>query len=91
MLPFIDKVASVLSYAITSRIQQSNSVVQVTGSPLASTKLIFLALLKSGEISGNCICDNFPSLSKVAIPFAIPKFGFAILMLLMYTQNGGQH
>ena len=91
MLPFIDKGASVLSNAITSRIQQSNSAFQVTGSPLASTKLIFLALLKSGEISGNCICDNFPSLSKVAIPFAVPKWEFTNLMLLVYTQNGGQH
>lgn len=34
---------------------------------------------------------NFPSLFKVAIPFAVPKYGFTTLLLLLYTQNGGQH
>ena len=54
--------------------------------------VIFLnALIKVNLLTGLCSNFNFPSLSKVAIPFAVPKWEFTNLMLLVYTQNGGQH
>ena len=54
--------------------------------------VIFLnSLIKVNLLTGLCSNSNFPSLSKVAIPFAVPKWEFTTLMLLVYTQNGGQH
>ena len=54
--------------------------------------VIFLnSLIKVNLLTGLCSNSNFASLSKVAIPFAVPKWEFTNLMLLVYNQNGGQH